>query len=74
LLDEVEKGITLAVLFFFAAYIESNKPIVIVQTAMPFLEALAILESTVLECKKPEVNTPELRAALDSLEGYIYPK
>src|SRR5262245_35663538 len=31
---------------------------------MTVLEALAILEAAVLECKKREVDTPELRAAL----------
>lgn len=41
--------------------------------AMTILEALAILESAVLECKTREVNTPELRAALDFLEPYIQP-
>jgi hypothetical protein len=41
---------------------------------MTVLEALAILESAVLKCKKRNVNTPEVKAALDSLERYIYPK
>src|SRR5262245_12053398 len=41
---------------------------------MTALEALAILESAVLECKKKNVNTPEVKEALDSLERYIYPK
>ena len=40
---------------------------------MTILEALAILEAAVLECKKREVDTPELRAALDLLEPYIQP-
>ena len=40
---------------------------------MTILEALAILESAVLECKKREVNTPELTAALDLLEPHVQP-
>ena len=38
---------------------------------MTVLEALAILEAATLECKKREVDTPELRAALDFLEPHI---
>ena len=41
---------------------------------MTALEALAILESAVLECKKRDINTPEVKNALDLLERYIYPK
>ena len=41
---------------------------------MSALEAFVILESAVLECKKRNVNTPEVREALDSLERYIWPK
>jgi hypothetical protein len=41
---------------------------------MTVLEALAILEAAVLECKKRNVNTPEVREALDSLERYVWPK
>src|SRR5215470_12860779 len=40
---------------------------------MTVLEALAILEAATLECKKREVDTPELRAALDFLELHIQP-
>src|SRR5262245_32370830 len=40
---------------------------------MTILEALAILEAATLECKKREVDTPELRAALDLLEPHIQP-
>src|SRR5262249_40430205 len=40
---------------------------------MTVSEALAILESATLECKKREVDTPELRAALDFLEPHIQP-
>ena len=40
---------------------------------MTVLEALLILEAAVLECKKREVDTPELRAALDFLEPHIQP-
>ena len=44
------------------------------RAAMTVLEALSILEAATLECKKREVDTPELRAALDLLEPYIRPK
>jgi hypothetical protein len=37
------------------------------------LEALAILEAAVLECKKRDVDTPEVREALDFLEPHIRP-
>src|SRR5262245_20409233 len=40
---------------------------------MTILEALAILEAATLECKKREVDTPELRAALDFLEPHVQP-
>src|SRR5262245_63703821 len=40
---------------------------------MTALEALDILESATLESKKREVDTPELRAALDFLEPHIQP-
>src|SRR5262245_38368297 len=41
---------------------------------MTVLEALGILEAAVLECKKRNVNTLEVKEALDLLERYIYPK
>ena len=41
---------------------------------MTLLEALAILEAAVLECKKRDVDTPEVRAALDFLEPYVRPQ
>jgi hypothetical protein len=41
---------------------------------MTLLEALAILEAAVLECKKRKVNTPEVTAALDLLESHIQPQ
>jgi len=41
---------------------------------MTVLEALAILEAAVLECKTRDFNTSEVREALDSLEPYIWPK
>src|SRR5262245_56316998 len=41
---------------------------------MKILEALAILEAAVLECKMRDINTPEVKQALDLLERYIYPK
>jgi hypothetical protein len=40
---------------------------------MTILEALAILEAAVLECKKRDVDTPEMREALDFLEPLIRP-
>jgi hypothetical protein len=40
---------------------------------MTVLEALAILEAAVLESKKRNIDTPEVRAALDLLEPYIRP-
>jgi hypothetical protein len=42
--------------------------------AMTVLKALAILEAGVLESKKRNVDTPEMREALDFLEPHIYPK
>ena len=41
---------------------------------MTIFEALAILETAVLNCKKKDVNTPEATAALDLLAPYIRPK
>ena len=41
---------------------------------MTVLEALATLESAVLECKQRDLNKPEVKAALDLLEPYIWPK
>jgi len=41
---------------------------------MTLLEALAILEAAVLGCKKRDVDTPEVRAALEFLEPYIRPE
>src|SRR4029434_5139643 len=40
---------------------------------MTVLQALAILEAAVLECMKRDVDTPEVKAALDLLEPYIRP-
>ena len=37
------------------------------------VKALNILEAAVLECKKREADTPELRAPLDFLEPHIQP-
>jgi hypothetical protein len=37
---------------------------------MTILQALAILEAALLECKKRDVNTPEVNHALDLLEPY----
>jgi hypothetical protein len=39
---------------------------------MTILEALAILEAGVLECKKKDIDTPEMREALDFLEPLIF--
>ena len=41
---------------------------------MTVLEALAILESAVLECKQRNVNTTEATTALDLLAPYVRPK
>jgi hypothetical protein len=41
---------------------------------MTVLEAVATLEAATLECKKRDINTPEVREALDSLERYIWPR
>ena len=40
---------------------------------MTVLKALAILEAAVLECKQRNVDTPEVREALDFLEPHIRP-
>ncbi|SRR6266481_956337 len=40
---------------------------------MTVLEALVILESAVLECKNRNIDTPEVREALDFLEPHIRP-
>jgi hypothetical protein len=44
-----------------------------VKAAMTVFKALAILEAAVLECKKRDINTPEVTAALDFLEPHIRP-
>ena len=41
---------------------------------MTVLEALAILEAAVLECKQRDITTPEVKNALDLLERYVWPK
>ena len=41
---------------------------------MTILQALAILEAAVLECKKRSTNTPEVKSALDLLEPYVRPQ
>src|SRR5215813_6537605 len=40
---------------------------------MTVSEALAILESTTLECQKRDINTPEVMEALNLLEPHIQP-
>ena len=40
---------------------------------MTVLQALAILEASVLECKKRNIDTPEMREALIFLEPHIQP-
>lgn len=40
---------------------------------MTVFKALAILEAAVLECKKRDINTPEVTAALDFLEPHNRP-
>jgi hypothetical protein len=41
---------------------------------MTVSEALAILESATVECKKRDINTPEVMEALDFLEPHIRPE
>jgi len=41
---------------------------------MTVLESLAILEAAVLECKKRDIDTPEVRAALELLEPHVRPE
>ena len=41
---------------------------------MTALEALAILEASVLECKTRDINTPEVKEALNLLEPHIWPE
>jgi hypothetical protein len=53
--------------------IHSRQYLVLSLGTMTVLEALAILEAAVLECKKRDVDTPEVSEALDSLERYIWP-
>jgi hypothetical protein len=42
--------------------------------AMTVLEALAVLEAATVECKQRDINTPEVRDALDLLEPHIKPE
>ncbi|HEY6364201.1 MAG TPA: hypothetical protein VI585_05350 [Candidatus Binatia bacterium] len=48
--------------------------VIISVASMTVLEALAILEAAVLECKKRNVDTPEMREALEFLEPPIRPQ
>jgi hypothetical protein len=41
---------------------------------MRILEALKILEDAVFDCKKRDIVTPEVRAALDLLDPHCSPK
>ena len=41
---------------------------------MTALEALDILEAAVLECNTRDINTPEVKEALDFLEPHIWPE
>ena len=41
---------------------------------MTIFQALGILEAATLECKKNDINTPEVREALDLLEHLVRPK
>ena len=40
---------------------------------MTLSEALAVLESATLECRKRDINTPEVTQALNLLEPHIQP-
>ncbi len=41
---------------------------------MRVLEALKILEAATIECKKRDINTPDVRTALDVLQPYCQPE
>jgi hypothetical protein len=41
---------------------------------MTILDALAILEAAILECKQKDIYTPEVRHALDFLQPRIRPE
>jgi hypothetical protein len=41
---------------------------------MTILDALAILEAAILECKQKDIYTPEVREALDCLQPRIRPE
>jgi hypothetical protein len=41
---------------------------------MTVLKALAILEAAALECRKKDINTPEVSEALDLLEPIFSPR
>ena len=40
---------------------------------MTVLEALAVLEAAVMECRRREIRTPVLKAALDFLDPHVQP-
>jgi hypothetical protein len=42
-----------------------------VKLNMTVLDALAILEAAILECKQRDIYTPEVREALDCLQSHI---
>ena len=48
-------------------------PSPVLEISMTALKALAILEATVLECKKRDINTLEVRDALNFLEPQTKP-
>jgi hypothetical protein len=65
---------SMGTLFSLFPQIEFTKWTVVPLGAMTPLEALAILEAAVLECKTRDINTPEVREALDLLEPHIWPE
>jgi hypothetical protein len=66
-------GLFGSVFLHFCHVLNLSNAVCYLQLAMTILEALAVLEAAVLECKKRNIDTPEVRAALDLLEPYIRP-
>ena len=69
---ESQRGALLRVLFLWRRSVSIGSTEV--ACAVTALLALAILEAAVLECKKRDVDTPEVKAALDFLEPYVRPQ
>ena len=69
---ESQRGALLRVLFLWRRSVSIGSTEV--TCAVTAIQALAILEAAVLECKKRDVDTPEVKAALDFLEPYVRPQ